>query len=327
MLRRSILFVGLFACLGSALFGLVYWPKEPVNQIVTVGVLHPTKNDVETFDGFRDKLAALGYADGTDVEFRYNGPTGPGDKLVTAAEEMVRSGVDLIFASGTPAAVAATTAADGKDTVVVFGPVSNPVGAGIVETLRRPGGHVTGVTLPKSASKRMKWLIDIAPNTKAILIPFNPDDKSSVSSMELARAAAKTLGVEVLPHAVQNIDAVDKLIGNFPASADSIFLPRDSMISGRVVEITAAATAQGLPLSAPGLKHVGKGGLVSYGFAHYEVGERAAELADKIFRGASPADLPVETASSFLAINLKTAEAIGLPIRKDHLKQARDIIR
>jgi putative ABC transport system substrate-binding protein len=325
--RKIVLLIGFLACLGAALISLAQWPQNSAKQTLAVGILHPTKNDIETFEGFRTKLAALGYDEGTDVDFYYDGPTGPGDKLTATAEEMVRKGVDLIFASGTPAAIAATKAADGSNTTVVFGPVSNPVGVGIVETLRRPGGHVTGVTLPKSASKRMKWLIDIAPNSRTVLIPFNPNDKSSVTSMELAKTAAETLSVEVLALQVQSIDAVEKLIKELPERADSIFLPRDSMISGRVVEIAAAAVARGLPLSAPGLKHVGKGGLVSYGFAHFEVGERAAELADKIFRGASPADLPVETASSFLAINLKTAEALGLPIQRDHLKQARDIIR
>ena len=145
--------------------------------------------------------------------------------------------------------------------------------------------------------------------------------------MQLAKTAAETLGVGVFTHEVGSIDDVDALLANLPKNIDGIFLPRDSMISGRMVEIATAAVTHGLPLSTPGLKHVGKGGLVSYGFAHFEVGERAAELADKIFRGNAPANLPVETANSFLAINLKTAKAIGLPIQKDHLKLARDIIR
>ncbi len=303
------------------------WSLQTAKGPFIVGILHPTKNDLETFEGFRQKLADLGYTEGTDVELRYDGPTGPGDSLTRAADEMVRDGVDLIFASGTPAAVAAKRAADGTDTAIVFGPVSNPLVVGLVETLRQPGGNVTGVTLPNSAPKRMKWLIDIAPTMKAVLIPFNPSDNSSSSSMELAKTAAETLNVEVIPYQVHNIDEVAVLVDNLPEGIDGIFLPRDSMISGRMAEISSAAVARGLPLSTPGLKHVGKGGLVSYGFAHFEVGERAAELADKILKGAPPADLPVETASSFLAINLKTAEAIGLPIQQDHLKLARDIVR
>ena len=327
MSRKVTFLLGLFVCLGLGFISLKQWPGDLPKKPFVVGVLHPTKNDVETFEGFREKIAKLGYTEGADIELRYDGPTGPGDKLAEAAKEMVRSDVDLIFASGTPAAVAAKVAAEGTDTAVVFGPVSNPVAVGIVETLRQPGGNVTGVTLPNSAPKRMKWLIDIAPDVNAVLIPFNPGDNSSVSSMELAKTAAETLGVGVVAHQVRSIDEVDDLIENFPEDVDGIFLPRDSMISGRVVQIADAAVDRGLPLSAPGLKHVGKGGLVSYGFAHFEVGERAAELADKIFKGNKPADLPVETASSFLAINLKTANAIGLPIQKAHLKLARDIIR
>ena len=327
MSRKVTLLMGLFVCLGLAFVSLNQWSEDVSKESYVVGILHPTKNDVETFEGFREKLAKLGYTEGADIEFYYNGPTGPGDKLTEAAQEMVRRDVDLIFASGTPAAVAAKVAVEGTDTAVVFGPVSNPVAVRIVETLRQPGGNVTGVTLPNSASKRMKWLIDIAPDVNAVLIPFNPGDNSSVSSMELGKTAAETLGVRVVTHQVQGIDDVDALIKNLPDDVDGIFLPRDSMISGRVVQISAAAVDRDLPLSAPGLKHVGKGGLVSYGFAHFEVGERAAELADKIFKGNKPANLPVETASSFLAINLKTANAIGLPIQKDHLKLARDIIR
>jgi putative ABC transport system substrate-binding protein len=325
--RNVTLLLVFFVCVGVTFVSLKQWPGEMPREPFVVGILHPTKNDVETFEGFRSKLGKLGYAEGADIEFLYDGPTGPGGKLDEAAQEMVRHDVDLIFASGTPAAIAAKEAAEGTDTAVVFGPVSNPVAVGIVETLLEPGGNVTGVTLPNSAPKRMKWLIDIAPDMDVVLIPFNPGDNSSVSSMELGRTAAETLGIGIVAHQVHSIDDVNDLIENLPENVDGIFLPRDSMISGRVVQIAAAAVDRGLPLSAPGLKHVGKGGLVSYGFAHFEVGERAAELANKIFQGNKPTNLPVETASSFLAINLKTAKAIGLPIHNDHLKLARDIIR
>ena len=130
MSRRHIVLIALFAVTGAALLGLMQWPLETSKKPFVVGILHPTKNDVETFEGFRSKLAALGYAEGADVVFEYDGPTGPGDKLTEAAQKMVRDGVDLIFASGTPAADAAKKAADGTNTAVVFGPVSNPVALG-----------------------------------------------------------------------------------------------------------------------------------------------------------------------------------------------------
>ena len=292
-----------------------------------IGVLHPTAVDVVTFEGFKTKLTELGHVEGESIVFNYNGPAGRGDKLTAAAEQLVAAKVDLIFASSTPATKAAEKAARGSGIPIIFGPVNDPVAAGVVSSLRNPGGNVTGVTLPRSGGKRLQWLVDLTPGLQTVLVPYNPDDASSVASTEQAQAAAATLGIEVIAHPVRDADELGALLENIPERVGGLFLPRDAMITGQLAAIHEATVAQGLALSVPGLNQVKKGGFVSYGFAHEEVGQRAAEIADKIISGSKPAEIPVATATSFLAVNLPVAKQIGAEVPDDVLKQARIIVR
>ncbi|MBX2854843.1 MAG: ABC transporter substrate-binding protein [Rhodobacteraceae bacterium] len=301
-------------------------PSERSGPFV-IGVLHPTAVDEITFQGFKDKLKELGHVEGGDIVFNYDGPVGRGDKLTAAAEKLVSAKVDLIFASSTPATKAAEKATQGTGIAVVFGPVNDPIAAEVVSSLRNPGGNVTGVMLPRSGGKRLKWLVDLTPGLQTVLVPYNPDNVSSVSSTEQAQAAAESLGVEVIPHAVRDANELGALLQNIPEGVGGLFLPRDGMITGQLPAIHKATVAQGLALSVPGLNQVKKGGFVSYGFAHVEVGRRAAEIADKIISGSKPAEIPVATATSFLAVNLPIAKQIGAEIPDDVLKQARIIVR
>jgi putative ABC transport system substrate-binding protein len=210
---------------------------------------------------------------------------------------------------------------------VVFGPVNDPVKAGLMTDLRHPGGNITGITLPKSAGLRLEWLAKTAPNAKHILAIYNANDPSAQATLSQAEAVLGRVNVALKHAPVANDDEITAMLANIPEEVDALFLARDSMLTSRINDIVAASLERKLPLSVPGYIQVRAGALSSYGFYHYEVGRNAAHLADQILRGANAGDLPVETADSFLFFNQKTAAQIGLEIPTDLLRQAKEIIR
>jgi putative ABC transport system substrate-binding protein len=328
-LRRAGL-VALLATLFS--LGLWYWwanLRLPVakERTFTVGVVQLTAVDEATFDGFRTGMTELGYPEGKRIRYRNPGPAGSIDRLAPMIEQQISEGVDLLFVSSTPATVAARAATATNGIPVVFAPVNDPVKARVVASLKSPGGNLTGIRLPQGDAMRLQWLLQVAPRMKRIVFPHNPDDASAVESLNQIRQASTALGIELLPQPVASPEAISESLRRFPARVDAILLPRDSSVESRIDDYVKLSLARRLPLCAPSVTQVQAGALVSHGFVHFEIGRQAARLADRIFQGVPPAELPVETARSYLAINLKTARALGIDIPSEVLRSADILVR
>lgn len=294
---------------------------------VHIGILHPSNVDVPTAQGFRAGLGALGYVENRDVVYHYDGPSGTGKALNAAAKQLLDDGVDAVFVSSTPATQAIMRASAATGTPIVFGPVNDPIGAGVVASLRQPGGNVTGVRPPPVGGKRMQLLKTIVPSVSRVLVPYRPGDKSSLASLEQAREGAESVGIELVPVEIAREADIAAMLATLPASVDALFLPRDAMINSRIDEIVAAAIHHRLPLSAPAYAQVKAGALFSYGMVHTQIGRHAAKLMDQVLRGADPGQLPVESSFAFLFVNLVTARAIGVDVPDATLAQAEDVIR
>jgi putative ABC transport system substrate-binding protein len=294
----------------------------------TVGMINVVPALDENVTGFKEGMAELGYIEGENITYIYDGATVDLDKLDAVAQGLVAAEVNLIFSVTTPATKAAKQATAGIDLPVVFGAVTDPVGAGVVNSLRQPGGNITGVTFGVQEARRMEWLVRIAPAIKKIYIPYNPEDQSPVLALAAVRPIALKLGVELITREIRNPEELKAAIENIPAEADAVFLSPDSLLSTRLPDLVEAATRLKLPVSGA---HVGvvktMGVLTSYGSDQILTGKQAARLADQIFQGVKPSDLPVETADFHLAINLKVAKAIDLDIPDEILRQAEIIIR
>jgi putative ABC transport system substrate-binding protein len=194
--------------------------------------------------------------------------------------------------------------------------------------MRQPGGNITGVTFGPQEAMRLKWLIRIAPEIKRIYVPFNPKDKSPVLALKMVRNAAAKLGVELITREVHDPETREDAVLNIPAEADAVFALPDSYIGTRISDLAATATKRNLPLSAANIMYVRSYDvLTSFGIDQHLCGKQTARLADQIFKGARPADLPVELAEFYLAVNLKTAKTIGLTIADEILRQAHLIVR
>jgi len=316
--------------LAMLLIGAYWLARQPTGgdgHPLVVGVVRLTPVDATTLQGFKEGMAQLGYREGKDIVYLDEGPAGTIDRLEPLIRRQLAANPRLFFVSSTPAAQAVKKHLGTTAIPVVFAPVNDPVGAGIVASLKAPGGNITGIRLPAGDDLRLEWLKKIAPTVKRVYLPYNPADRSALASLELARQAAAVLGIELLAEAIRSGEEVRPALAALPADIDAIFLPRDSTIEARIADFTATALQRRLPLCAPSLLQVEAGALFSYGFMHRQIGQQAARLADQILRGTSPADLPVETAESRLVINQVTARAIGLPISGEILRQAEKVIR
>jgi putative ABC transport system substrate-binding protein len=243
-------------------------------------------------------------------------------------QALLAADVNLILAISTPATQAAYLATLDTDIPVVFGPVTDPIDAGVVTELSQPGGNVTGVALGTlSEGQRLQWLLRLVPDAERIYVPYNADDASANASVTAALAAATNAGVELVLHEVGTADEITVAINEIPDDVQAIFLAQDSLVAARIDDFAAAAIAHQLPLCTPTDGQVERGALVSYSFRLEVLGKQMARLGDQILSGTVPADLPVETAEFFLTINMQTAAAIHLDISKEVLRAADKLIR
>jgi putative tryptophan/tyrosine transport system substrate-binding protein len=294
----------------------------------TVGFINTVPALDQVLAGFKEGMTELGYIEGKNIRYIYDGPTREMSKLASAAQTLPFGQADLILSITTPATLAVKQANVGKVLPVVFAIVTDPVGAGIVDSMQHPGGNITGVAFGIQEARRLEWLVRIAPGIRQIYVPYNPNDKSPVLALEMVRDAAAKLGVELITREVHDRETVDDAVFNIPAEADAIFLLPDSLMAKRVSEMAAAATQRNLPTSISNINSAKKYDVLNaFGFDQHLCGKQAARLADQIFKGTKPADLPVEMAEFFLAVNLRVAGAIGLAIPDEILHQADIIIR
>jgi putative tryptophan/tyrosine transport system substrate-binding protein len=320
----GVVVMGLLVITGLLLTGC---GGAPQTKTYTIGVVNPSLNQDDTVKGFKDGMTELGYVEGKNITYIYDGPVSV-DKLDTVAQGLVQAKVNLILSIATSATKAAQQATIGADIAVVFIPVTDPVGAGVVASLTKPGGNTTGVTPATQEGKRLEWLLRVAPKIKQIYIVYNPKDQSPVLALKTVSETAAKLGVKLITREVSTTEEAMLAFKNTPKEADAIFLLPDTMVNARGADIYKLAIELKLPTSGPNVGRVNEGALTAYGVdLPIAARQQAARLADQILQGAKPADLPVETAQLFAAINLKTAQAIGLNIPDEVLQQANIIIR
>ena len=274
-----------------------------------------------TVEGLKAGLRDVGLEEGRDVAFDIRFTQGKLDAMPAAAAALVASGVDLIVAARQAAALAASRAT--RDIPVVFTSVGDAVAAGIVADKAHPGGNVTGISslAPELAAKRLQVLKSLAPRVHRVFVIHDRSDPAGTAIARNALAVAPRLDVEVVVRAVADADELSRVFVDV-RPGDALFAADDSRL-----RIAVATLEQSLALRVPAMfataLWVGHGGLVSYGPVAYAEGVQAAALVARIRSGAKPADLPVEGADRVdLAINLKTADLLGLDVPRNLLLRA-----
>jgi putative ABC transport system substrate-binding protein len=279
---------------------------------------------------FLQGLRELGYVEGQNLVLARRDAEGQLDQLPALAVELVRLPVDVIVtASGVPAARAAMQAT--TTIPIVMAEAGDAVGTGLVASLARPGGNVTGLSLisPDLVRKRLELLKEIAPMVARVAVLSYPSFPASVIILREAQAAAPALGLTILPIEVRTPDEFDdQLATMLPLGAHALLIPGDPFTSAHHRRILTFAALHRLPTMC-GAGHLAEAGcLIAYSTSHAALYQRAAYYVDKILNGTKAADLPVEQPMTFeLVINLKTARVLGLTIPPTLLFQATEVIR
>ncbi|MFQ5594001.1 MAG: ABC transporter substrate-binding protein [Anaerolineae bacterium] len=280
-------------------------------------------------DSFRQGLRDLGYVDGQNITIDMYDAQGSTDRLEEIVTELTRGDVDVFVVACTPEAKVAQKV---TDTIpIVFSAAGDPVKAGLVESMAHPGGNITGlssVVLGQSA-KRLDLLKEAFPHISRAAVLWNPARPDNKPEFQVMETAAQALGVQLQSLEVHQIEDFERAFqAIIDENAEAVLNLGDTLLSRAAPRIVSFAAQRRLPALYENREYVDQGGLMSYGPSFPELHRRAAGYVDKILKGATPADLPVERISRFeFVINLKAAQAIGATIPQSVLAQADDVIR
>lgn len=304
---------------------------QPAVRIPRIGWLGgPTAETAEPFvRAFQQGLKDHGWTEGRNivVEWRFAG--GRAERLPALAAELVRLGVDVIVVPSTPPALAAKNAT--KTIPIVTVAIGDPVGLGLVASLARPGGNITGLTgfvNPEIAGKQLETLRKAAPRASRVAVLWNPDTRGTALSLREAEVAGRALGVQLQPLEARRLTDLDGAFAAMTAKrAGALLVLGDIAFLTNRVRLAALAARSRLPAMYSLREYAEAGGLMSYGPSTTELFRRAATYVDRILKGAKPADLPVEQPTTFeLVINLRTARALGLSVPPSVLAAADVVI-
>ncbi len=254
----------------------------------TIGVVNFAQSLESTLQAFKEGMTTLGYVEGENVTYIYEGAV-DADKLDAVAQGLVQAKVDLILSLTTSATKAAQKATAGTDIPVVFIPVTDPVGAGIVASLTKPGGNITGVTYTSQEGKRLEWLLKVVPTIKQIYVVYNPKDQSPVLALKAVSEAATKLGVELITRETSTPEEVEAAFQDIPKEADAIFLLPDTLVNARMTtDWFKLIVERQLPTSGPAVTTVNTTAMTAYGVDLQTAARtQAAGLANRILRGTS----------------------------------------
>ena len=278
---------------------------------------------------FRADFRKLGYVEGKNLAFEYRSAEGKYDRLTALADELVHLKVDVLITPGTPATLAAKNAT--RTIPIVFVAVADPVPTGLVDSLARPGGNITGFTEISEvlAGKRLEFLKETIPKLSRVAVLWNPQNPGNAQQWKESQLPARELGLQLHSMEVSSADKFESAFkGAIKARSAALAVAQESLFNSNLKLIADLAIKYQLPAIYPRGEFVDNGGLMSYGSDRAEIFRRAAVFVDKILKGAKPADLPVEQPMKFdLIINLKAAKQIGLTIPPNVLARADKVIK
>ncbi len=329
MRRREFIWAAGGAIVASSAWPLIARAQQP-GKLPVIGFLGSQAQSVQKkwTDAFVQRLRELGWIEGRTVAIEYRwSDGGSGARAAEAIAEFVKLKVDIIVTNGTPMVTAAKRAT--SDIPIVFAATADPVGTGMVASLGRPGGNLTGMSLQATdlAGKHIELLQEVRPGLKRLAILANVDSANAVVQAREAKAAAETLGINAIVLEIRSVDDIAPAIDAARSQADALFVAIAPLVVSQRARINSLAIAAALPTVYALREFVDAGGLMSYGPHFPDLFRQAGDYVDKILRGAKPADLPVQQPTKFeLVINLKTASALGITMPPALVARADEVI-
>jgi len=314
----------------SVLSSAVSWPivvRAQTPKLRTIGFLGTDATNWAAWTAaFVARMRELNWIERSTIAIEYRWSEGRSERVVEVAAEFVRLKVDVIVSSGSaiPSLMQATSTIP-----IVFAIAIDPVGAGLVASLGRPGGNVTGVSSQSTdvAGKRLDLLHEVVPDLRHLVIMANVANPQAALEMGEVQAAARRLGLEITPLAIRRAEDIATGFAEIKSKAGALYVVQDALVVANRTQIITFALSKGLPMIISARDFVQAGALLSYGPSYPALFRRAAEYVDRILRGTKPGDLPVEQPTKFdLVINLTTAKALGLTMPPPLLARADEVI-
>jgi len=326
MRRRELILL-----LGSAT--AASWPfaasAQKASKLPTVGFSGSSTPAAMTpwIAAFVQRLHELGWIEGRNVRIEYRWAEGRNERYAQIADEFVRLKVNVIVTYGTPPTKAAKQATSAIP--IVFAAAADPVGNGLVSSLARPDGNVTGLSLQQSdiVGKKLELLREVQSGLRRLAVIGNVGNPATVLEIGEVKTAADGLGIEIVSLAIRRADDISPAFDTLNGRAEALYISTDPLIFTNVARINTLALGARLPTIYNGREYIEAGGLMSYGPSYVDLFRRAAEIVDKILHGANPKDFPVEQPTKFeFVINLTTAKALGLKVPASLLARADEVI-
>jgi putative ABC transport system substrate-binding protein len=321
--REFITLVG-----GAAAWPLAVRAQQP-GKLPTIGLLatNSAATQSQWNAAFMQRLRSLGWIEGRTIAVEVRWAEGRPDRYAEFVAEFVRLKVDVILTSGAPAVRASKQAT--SLIPIVFAVAGDPVGTGLVASLARPGGNVTGLSLQQVeiAAKRLELLRELVPGLRRVAIMGNVTNPASILELREVEETARSLGMEFATLEVRQAEDIAPAIEGLKGHAQALYVPGEPLLTVNRIRINTLALGARLPTMHGFRDNVEVAGLMSYGPNFPDLFRRAAEVVDKILRGTKPADIPVEQPTKFdLVINLITARALGLEVPPTLLARADEVI-
>ena len=325
--------------IGFALSAMLFAPwssaeAQQPKKVPRLGYLSPSDpaTDSTRAEGIRLALRERGYIEGQNIAIEYRYTEGKIDRAPGLVAELVRLKVDIILAGGAAGTVGAAKNATKTIPIIMTGSTADPVEAGLIESLARPGDNVTGLTIltRELGGKRLELLKEAVPKVVRVAVLYDPASQASVRDVkEVLPVAARALKLSIQPWEIRAAGDFDRFFAAMDKQRpDGLYVPSDPLLRLNQKRIVGLALKSRLPSTYAFKEYVDAGGLMYYGADLADSYRRVAYFVDRILKGAKPADLPVEQPTKFeLVINLKTAKQIGITIPQSVLHQAAKVIK
>ena len=309
------------------------WPlaarAQQPPKLPTIGLLgaNSASQQNQWTTAFLQRLRELGWIEGRTFAIEARWAEGSNERAAEIADELVRLRVDVIVTSGTPMVLAAKQAT--AMVPIVFATAADPVGAGLVASLARPGGNVTGLSIQSTdlAGKQLELLREVVPGLHRLAAIASVGSPAAMLEMGGVQAAARTLGLDIATFEIRRTEDFGPAFDALKSRAQALYVVTDPLMATNRVRINTLALSARLPTMHGFREYVEVGGLMSYGANFPDLWRQAGDYVDKILRGAKPANLPVEQPTKFdLIINVITAKALGLTIPPGLLARAEEVI-
>src|SRR6056297_186771 len=275
-------------------------------------------------EGFIDQLAEEGFIEGENIKIDLQNAQADFSTAQTIAQRFNQNKVDLVLAIATPSAQTAANVL--KNTPVLITAVTDPVEAGIVQSMEKPGANITGTTDMNPVAKQLELIRDFLPEVKDIGILYNPGEVNSTVQVKLAKEKAKEMGINLEEATVSNSSEVSLAVSSLVDNVDAIYVPTDNIIVSAMPTVLQTAHNRQVPVFASENNSVEQGAIATLGIDYYQLGKQTGSMAARILNGSNPAEMPVESSKELkLYINKKSADQINLKIPEILLESA-DII-